>query len=90
MGFAIAKADGIHREKNATIPRRDGASTTTGASASRTVQPTIVPLPPAGSATSPANTQEDEGEWAGTDLAAATDGISNFSIGDLDDDDDDL
>jgi len=31
-----------------------------------------------------------DGDWTGTDIAAATDGIMNFSIGDDDDDDDDL
>jgi hypothetical protein len=31
-----------------------------------------------------------DGDWTGTDIAAATEGISNFSIGDDDDDDADL
>eukprot|EP00536_Pseudo-nitzschia_multiseries_P005109 jgi/Psemu1/238209/estExt_Genewise1.C_930019 len=67
---------------------------------------TIVDLPPlndtptaaaAAPAAAPANATGEtvsetspDGDWAGTDIAAATDGITNFSIGDEDDDDVDL
>ena len=51
--------------------------------------PTIVDLPPPPSLVVDffATPQtETEGEWAGTDIASATDAISNFSIGDDDED----
>jgi hypothetical protein len=54
--------------------------------------PTIVDLPPpadmtAATTTTPESGTEAEGDWAGTDIAPATDAISNFSIGDDEDDD---
>lgn len=60
---------------------------------------TIVDLPPLNdtpSATSestpakPPSTAGSDGDWTGADLKPATDAISNFSIGDEDDDDPDL
>lgn len=53
---------------------------------------TIVDLPPpaATAATTTMAAPADimgEGDWAGTDIAPATDAISNFSIGDDEDDD---
>jgi len=56
--------------------------TPTGAAAA--VAPTAATTGDTVSDTSP------DGDWAGTDIAAATDGITNFSIGDDDDDDADL
>ena len=50
--------------------------------------PTIVDLPPSPVADFFAPTPtETEGDWAGTDIASATDAISNFSIGDDEEDD---
>lgn len=61
---------------------------------------TIVDLPPLEDEAiinSPTPTQQetpvegvDEGDWVGADMAAATDAISNFSIGDEDEEDPDL
>ena len=77
-----------------------GASTTTSTTSEPPA--TIVDLPPpsepgtAAAATTPApaataapgdTTNASEGDWAGTDILPATDAISNFSIGDDDDDD---
>jgi len=45
---------------------------------------TIVDLPPPAPKS---NNSSTDGDWAGTDIAPATDAISNFSIGDEDDDD---
>ena len=55
-------------------------------------EPTIVAIPDmldANLAEAPvsAGAGSDEGDWVGTDMTPATDGISNFSIGDEDDDD---
>jgi hypothetical protein len=55
--------------------------------------PTMVDLPPLATAVPSAATTTTEpsavgGDWAGTDIAPATDAISNFSIGDEDDDED--
>lgn len=52
--------------------------------------PTIVDLPPPMPFTAPATTtanQDSDGDWVGTDIASATDAISNFSIGDDEDED---
>lgn len=61
------------------------------------VSATIVDLPPLDDEvpeTGPAKIQPEtiavEGDWVGTDIAAATDAISNFSIGDEDEEDPDL
>jgi hypothetical protein len=57
--------------------------------------PTIVDLPPllAVAATTttkpPSPPNSMDGDWAGTDIAPATDAISNFSIGDEDEEEDD-
>lgn len=58
---------------------------------------TIVDLPPIeddAPTTEPSSTQPEtmtmEGDWVGADIAAATDAISNFSIGDDEDEDPDL
>lgn len=49
--------------------------------------PTIVDLPPPPTPTTvAAAAEETEGDWVGTDIASATDAISNFSIGDEDED----
>jgi hypothetical protein len=56
--------------------------------------PTMVDLPPlaatvpASAATTTTEASAVGGDWAGTDIAPATDAISNFSIGDEDDDED--
>jgi hypothetical protein len=49
-------------------------------------EPTIVAIPPepAANADTMSTSTFDEGDWAGTDIASATDAISNFSIGDED------
>jgi hypothetical protein len=53
--------------------------------------PTIVDLPPLGKAVVPVAAATDgvlsEGDWTGIDMAPATDAISNFSIGDDEEDD---
>jgi hypothetical protein len=46
--------------------------------------PTIVDLPPPAPKS---NNSSNDGDWVGTDIAPATDAISNFSIGDDEDDD---
>ncbi len=81
-GFGSTKSD---------EPQPGTASAPTEASA------TIVDLPPLDSTvanTVPTATNAEtialEGDWVGTDIAAATDAISNFSIGDEDDEDPDL
>ena len=51
-----------------------------------TASPTIVALPPAPSPS--LSSMGVEGDWLGTDIPPVTDAISNFSIGDDDDDDD--
>lgn len=81
--MAKMKSPSFGGNKNASPSQAAGAS------------PTIVDLPPptstsmdAAPTTSIATVPgETEGDWAGTDIAPATDGISNFSIGDDDDDD---
>jgi hypothetical protein len=51
--------------------------------------PTIVDLPPIrAAATTPSPPNSMDGDWAGTDIAPATDAISNFSIGDDEEEDD--
>ena len=54
------------------------------------VSPTIVQLPPAPAPAADVATLGVEGDWVGlgTDIPPMTDAISNFSIGDEDDDDD--
>jgi hypothetical protein len=46
-------------------------------------QPTLVNLPPK----APDASTEDDNDWAGTDIAPATDAVSNFSIGGDDEED---
>jgi hypothetical protein len=55
-------------------------------------EPTIVNIPDmldtkVAKAPVSAGAGSDEGDWVGTDMTPATDGISNFSIGDEDDED---
>ncbi len=52
-------------------------------------RPTIVDLPPPPTPNTDVMVPqiETEGDWAGTDIASATDAISNFSIGDEEEDD---
>ena len=76
--------------------RNDGTSTT--AAVPDAAAPTIVDLPPiddtpAAAAPAPppaAPSSGGSGDWVGTDMKSATDAISNFSIGDEDEDDADL
>lgn len=44
------------------------------------------PAPPMATAGAPVSGNSAASDWTGTDIAAATDGITNFSIGDDDDD----
>lgn len=61
-----------------------------------TVSATMVDLPPVNNTptatveSSTTSSNGTEGDWVGTDIASATDAISNFSIGDDEDDDADL
>jgi hypothetical protein len=60
--------------------------------ASATTSATTNEAPSAASAVAPVSGNSvafSDGDWTGADIAAATDGITNFSIGDDDDDDDD-
>ena len=56
----------------------------------------VVDLPPVNNTptatveSSTTSSNGTEGDWVGTDIAPATDAISNFSIGDDEDDDADL
>jgi hypothetical protein len=81
--------------------RNDGTSTP--AAVPDVAAPTIVDLPPidytpapvaaAAAAAAPppaAPSSGGSGEWVGTDMKSATDAITNFSIGDEDEDDADL
>jgi hypothetical protein len=76
--FAKVKSSGAAFGGLSPMGRANAPPATTSAEPG----PTIVDLPP------PTSTSgETEGDWAGTDIAAATDGISNFSIGDDEEDD---
>lgn len=84
--FAKVKSSGATFGNFNPGARNRAASSSSSAAADPA--PTIVDLPPVPSPTTvEAPAQESEGEWAGTDIASATDAISNFSIGDDEEDD---
>jgi hypothetical protein len=92
MGKASNMAGGLFAKmKNPGFPNfnKQAEPKPTAAAAESEPAPTIVDLPPPTYIT-PAptsNNSSTDGDWAGTDIAPATDGISNFSIGDEDEDD---
>ena len=84
------------RMKNPGFPSFANRKTDAKPAAEPEPAATIVDLPPPSETTAPAAATTPkpasapssmEGDWAGTDIAPATDAISNFSIGDDDDDD---
>lgn len=83
--FAKMKNTGAALGSFNPVARASAPAETTGS----TPGPTIVdlPPPPTPSTDAVALQTETEGDWAGTDIASATDAISNFSIGDEEDDD---
>ena len=75
-----------------SLPRKEDPSKPMAAATATTPMapepaPTIVALPPLEEKPAPTSTLADEGDWVGTDIKSATDAISNFSIGDEDDED---
>jgi hypothetical protein len=66
---------------------RKESDTKPAAAADPEPAPTIVDLPPLLAATIPSPPNSMDGDWAGTDIAPATDAISNFSIGDDEEED---